>query len=806
MTSETHSRSATETFVIVGASLAGAKAAETLRDEGFDGRVVLIGDEPERPYERPPLSKDYLRGEVGAREGLVHDEASTPSTTSSCGSAARRWPRSTSARARSRSTTASACATTGCCWPPAPSRAGSRVPGADLDGVLYLRTSRTPTLCASGSSAAARVVVVGAGWIGSEVAASARQRGARGDRHRAARRCRSSACSGREVGAVYRDLHARPRRRAAARRPASRRFEGDGRVERVRTSDGRDARLRLRRRRRRRGAAHRARRGRPASPSTTAILVDERLRDQRRRASSPPATSPTPGTPSTGAASASSTGPTRCTRARRPPAACSAATTPTTGCPYFFSDQYDVGMEYSGYAAELGSRRLPRRPGEPRVHRLLAGRTTASSPGMNVNVWDVTDPIRALIRRRAPVDDRRLADPDVPLERCSPATPIGEPAHEPAAAPARRRRVDLARHALARAARHRRRSPRSSTTSRSPARPRTRRSSPRPSPAPTATTTSCAARSPPAYATPGAVLRARARRRPPRRRRPAPGLRRDRRARRLRLLRVHARPRRRHRRARSPRRSSCGSGSHRPNVMIKVPGHRGRRRARSRSSPPRGVNVNVTLLFSVERYEQVIDAYLRGPGAPRRRGRAASTRSRRSPPSSSRASTPRPTPLLPADSPLRGPRRHRQRARRLRALPARASPASAGQRCSGAGAQSAAPAVGQHRHEEPGLLRRPLRRAADRARRRQHDAEPTLRAFADHGRTRAHLDADPGEADVNILASRRATRASTWTASPRFEREGVQAFCASHRELLACVTTKLHHIETQPVHVEHSGP
>src|SRR5262245_52452279 len=63
-----------QTFVIVGASLAGAKAAETLRAEGFDGRVVLIGEEPVRPYERPPLSKDYLRGEVGADKAFVHDE------------------------------------------------------------------------------------------------------------------------------------------------------------------------------------------------------------------------------------------------------------------------------------------------------------------------------------------------------------------------------------------------------------------------------------------------------------------------------------------------------------------------------------------------------------------------------------------------------------------------------------------------------------------------------------------------------------------------------------------------------------
>jgi hypothetical protein len=61
-----------QTHVIVGASLTGAKAAETLRDEGFDGRVVLVGAEHERPYERPPLSKDYLRGEVGRDVGMEY--------------------------------------------------------------------------------------------------------------------------------------------------------------------------------------------------------------------------------------------------------------------------------------------------------------------------------------------------------------------------------------------------------------------------------------------------------------------------------------------------------------------------------------------------------------------------------------------------------------------------------------------------------------------------------------------------------------------------------------------------------------
>src|SRR6266545_2773118 len=63
-----------ETYVIVGASLAGAKAAETLRDEGFDGDIVLIGEEGERPYERPPLSKGYLLGAEEREKAYVHDE------------------------------------------------------------------------------------------------------------------------------------------------------------------------------------------------------------------------------------------------------------------------------------------------------------------------------------------------------------------------------------------------------------------------------------------------------------------------------------------------------------------------------------------------------------------------------------------------------------------------------------------------------------------------------------------------------------------------------------------------------------
>jgi 3-phenylpropionate/trans-cinnamate dioxygenase ferredoxin reductase subunit len=87
-----------ETHVIAGAGLAGAKAAEALRSEGFEGRIMLVGDEPEAPYERPPLSKDYVRGESPREQARVHEDGFTPTTTSSC-SPARRSPTSTPPRA-----------------------------------------------------------------------------------------------------------------------------------------------------------------------------------------------------------------------------------------------------------------------------------------------------------------------------------------------------------------------------------------------------------------------------------------------------------------------------------------------------------------------------------------------------------------------------------------------------------------------------------------------------------------------------------------------------------------------------------
>ena len=127
------------TFIIVGASLAGAKAAEELRGRGFEGRVVLIGSEPERPYERPPLTKDYLRGESEREKAYVHERgfyeqhqiellAETTATAIDPGAS-----RVTLADGRELGYDR-LLLTTGA----EPRRLP--VPGAELDGVYYLRT------------------------------------------------------------------------------------------------------------------------------------------------------------------------------------------------------------------------------------------------------------------------------------------------------------------------------------------------------------------------------------------------------------------------------------------------------------------------------------------------------------------------------------------------------------------------------------------------------------------------------------------------------------------------------------------
>jgi 3-phenylpropionate/trans-cinnamate dioxygenase ferredoxin reductase component len=228
--------SSEQTYVIVGASLAGAKAAETLRAEGFEGRVVLVGAEAERPYERPPLSKDYLRGEAGREKVYVHDEGfyAEHDIELRLGRRAVGLELSSSEVALDndeRLRYHRLLLTTGA----EPRRLS--VPGAELDGVLHLRSVEDSDALRERLDRGGAVVVVGAGWIGAEVAASARQRGLEVTVVDPLN-VPLERVLGAEVGAIYRDIHADHGTNLLMGTGVEA-FEGGTAVERVRTSDGR---------------------------------------------------------------------------------------------------------------------------------------------------------------------------------------------------------------------------------------------------------------------------------------------------------------------------------------------------------------------------------------------------------------------------------------------------------------------------------------------------------------------------------------------------------------------------------------
>jgi 3-phenylpropionate/trans-cinnamate dioxygenase ferredoxin reductase component len=399
------------THIIVGASLAGAKAAETLRGEGFDGRVVLVGTEDERPYERPPLSKDYLRGEVGREKVYVHDEgfysehdidlrlgttavdlnASSKELTLEDGDRLRydRLLLATGSEPRRLD-----------------------IPGADLDGVLYLRSVHDSDALRERLDRGGAVVVIGAGWIGAEVAASARQRALEVTVIEPAS-VPLERVMGAEVGAIYRDIHT-DHGVDMLMGTGVEAFEGVKAVERVHTSDGRviecdfvvvgvgvQPRVHL---------AQQA-----GLDVDNGILVDEHLETSA------------PGVFAAGDV-ANAQHPFYGERIRvehwanalhQGPAAARSMLGHTDRfdrLPYFFSDQYEVGMEYLGFARQWD--RVVFR-GDPASRAFIAFwiRDDRVVAGMNVDVWDVTDPIRRLIIERVIVDDRRLADLDVPLDQ-----------------------------------------------------------------------------------------------------------------------------------------------------------------------------------------------------------------------------------------------------------------------------------------------------------------------------------------------------------------------------------------------------
>jgi 3-phenylpropionate/trans-cinnamate dioxygenase ferredoxin reductase subunit len=398
-----------QTFVIVGASLAGAKAADTLRAEGFDGRVVLIGEEAERPYERPMLSKEYLRGDKPAAKLYVHEEGFyakndiellTGTRVASLDAVAHEITLEDGSRMAYSRLLLSTGAT--------PRRI--TVPGAELHGVRYLRRMSDSDALRSAIRAASRVVVIGAGWIGSEVAASARQLGAE-VAIVAPDPVPLERVLGPLLGGVYRDLHAEHGVDLHLSTQIGA-ILGKDIAQGVRTTDGLVIAgdlivVGV-------GVSPRDELGQYAGLTLdNGIVVDEFLRTSA---------------PDVFAAGdvAAAWNPLYNKRIRMEHWANAlnqgqaaarnmlGLDTAYTTLPYFYSDQFDLGMEYNGYASDwdrvvvrgdLGAR-------EFLAFWLKDGRVLA---GMNANVWDQGDAIKALVRSGTAVDADRLADVSIPL-------------------------------------------------------------------------------------------------------------------------------------------------------------------------------------------------------------------------------------------------------------------------------------------------------------------------------------------------------------------------------------------------------
>jgi 3-phenylpropionate/trans-cinnamate dioxygenase ferredoxin reductase subunit len=411
--------SSIERAVIVGAGLAGARAAETLRKDGFEGSIELLGEESEPPYIRPPLSKEYLRGE-SEREGVyvhpgtfyeeqrINFRPSTPIRAIDSASREvlldgdRRLPFdrlliATGAHPRK-----------------------LPVEGGDLPGVLTLRTLADADTLRRAAEKAERVVVIGAGWIGSEVAASLTMLGRRIVLI-APEAVPLERILGSEIGAVYRDLHLE--HGVELRLGATvRRIIGRDRVRAVETSTGERITTDL------------VVAGIGVQPRSELATAAGLSGGDGIEVGASLETS-VPGIFAAGDV-ASAWHPFYKQRLRSEHWANAKFQGSTAGramlgatvqydrIPYFYSDQYDLGMEYTGH-------------GSASDHVVIRGSLTDRQfiafwlrderivAGMNANIRGVAEPIERLIRSRGRIESSGLADAAIPLDELA---AIGEAA------------------------------------------------------------------------------------------------------------------------------------------------------------------------------------------------------------------------------------------------------------------------------------------------------------------------------------------------------------------------------------------
>jgi 3-phenylpropionate/trans-cinnamate dioxygenase ferredoxin reductase component len=397
---------APESIVIVGGGLAGAKAAEALRERGYDGPVTLLGDEAELPYERPPLSKGYLAGEASFDDAVVHpaawyDEQHIELRLGAHATAIDRDRREVELAGGERVPYGALLLATGA----EPRRLP--IPGADT--ALTLRTRADSDAIRATFGAGRRLVLIGAGWIGLEVAAAARTAGTEVTVLESAE-LPLLAVLGKQMATVFADLH---RAHGVDLRlgVSVAAIEADG----VRLADGTvipaDAVVV--------GVGVRPRTELAEAAGLdvdNGVLVDAQLR------TSDPAIFAVGDI-------ANHDHPVLGRRVRvehwatalnQGPAAAAAmlgGTEPYTELPYFFSDQYDLGMEYIGHATPGSYTQVVVR-GDTKTREFVAFWLDGADrilAAMNVNVWDVIDEIKPLIVARTPVDPAKLADPDTAI-------------------------------------------------------------------------------------------------------------------------------------------------------------------------------------------------------------------------------------------------------------------------------------------------------------------------------------------------------------------------------------------------------